>query len=122
MSSTPPINIDVEIIGQPIFWIKMDAATVDVLIKLALRHYDSKCKQSARLGGFLWGWRNTVNFNAESSCRATWDNLDTSLKICENAEMMLDAAQLRLIAAYRARVLVALDAARAVYDTWRKKL
>lgn len=35
-------------------------ADIDLIIECGERHYDWRCKEAVRQGGFVWGWRNRV--------------------------------------------------------------
>lgn len=67
--------------------ISLTAAEVDAIRNCAGMHYDGVCKQSAEVGGFLWGWKNVFEWaereNEPSSVRATFRECDTVLKILE---------------------------------------
>lgn len=69
---------------KPSFAIPLSAATVALLVRMSSLHYDMVCKQAGAVGGFLYGWNNSVTFMPEASVTATWREADTTLKICEN--------------------------------------
>ncbi|WP_157979478.1 hypothetical protein [Rhodoferax ferrireducens] len=74
----------IEITSQPRFELPLSLETVDLLMEMSRHHYDFVCKQASAVGGFIYGWRNSVSFVPESPVSATWRELDTVLKICEN--------------------------------------
>lgn len=59
---------------------------VGLLMKLGEMHYDGVCKESVRVGGFIYGWNNYVSWvGAEPNHPACLTNreLQTCLKILE---------------------------------------
>lgn len=98
--------MEIEIYGNPKFYIPLTKEHVAVLTKLSGSHYDGVCKSASRLGGFIYGWKNLVEFatNDEATpCHASGRELDTCLKILEmsvfgkytNEEMLLIEEMIR---------------------------
>lgn len=81
----------IQITLTPVFWILFTPKQLNLLSKWASLHYDSVCKQSGELGGFIYGWINVTSQlaylltqgDALPACRATWRDCDITLKICE---------------------------------------
>lgn len=74
--------------ARPEFHLPLDAATVALLMQMSSLHYDARCKAASAVGGFIYGWRNSVQFSPELPVEATWNDLDTVLKICENRSFL----------------------------------
>lgn len=80
----------IEITPRPLFELHLPIETIDLLMEMSRHHYDGVCKSASAVGGFIYGWRNSVSFVPESPVSATWRELDTMLKICENAQLLSD--------------------------------
>ncbi len=93
------------------YWYKVDVVIeftrteVEHLTTLAKQHYDYKCKCAANCGGFLYGMKNSLDFQHSASERAlksfekrhanqvteqqlTIDELDMLCKIAEGEQFM----------------------------------
>lgn len=71
-----------KILGRPEFWFKPTTVQLRVLLLLSSLHYDGKCNQASQVGGFIYGWKNTLSMG-RTAIKATWDNVDTCAKILE---------------------------------------
>lgn len=71
------------IYGVPKFQFRMSLNEARQLQKLSAHHYDSTCRSAGAHGGFLYGWVNQLIFEETSELTASWRELDTLLKICE---------------------------------------
>lgn len=78
------------------FYLPLTALDIETLCMLSNAHYDGRCKESSRVGGFLYGWRNYVDTwricdtpLKDQIIHASWDDLDTCLKIMERPTRML---------------------------------
>nr|WP_319566299.1 hypothetical protein [uncultured Rhodoferax sp.] len=78
----------IKINSQPQFMLPLTLETVDLLMEMSRHHYDGVCKSASAVGGFIYGWHNSVTFMPESHVRATWRELDTMLKICEISQLL----------------------------------
>ena len=64
---------------------------IDHLLVISARHYDGKCRDAGKQGGFIYGWMNRLNFARtersplanEIELEATIQQLDTVTKILE---------------------------------------
>lgn len=74
--------------ARPEFNLPLDAATVALLMQMSSLHYDGRCKAASAVGGFIYGWRNSVQFSPELPVTAASNDLDTVLKICENRSFL----------------------------------
>ena len=78
--------MQVQITVRPSFRFDLTAKEAEMLKILAGSHYDSTCRKSADVGGFIYGWNNMM-FNLASdeaeSVTGTWDELDLACKILE---------------------------------------
>lgn len=78
--------MNIVIRGVPRFEISATPELVATLIKLAGHHYDGTCKAAAEVGGFLYGWRNSLSPPVPTSfVSGSFRDLDLTLKICEVA-------------------------------------
>jgi hypothetical protein len=66
---------------SPVYKMTLNKDLVSVLLRLSRQHYDGVCRSASAQGGFLYGWNNCVDF--ESTCDATFRELDLTLKIME---------------------------------------
>lgn len=78
----------IEISSRPVFSLPLPLKTVELLMTMSRHHYDGRCKSASAVGGFIYGWSNSVTFAPEGPVDATWDQLDTLLKICENVAVL----------------------------------
>lgn len=90
--------MEIKIVGRPQFYLGLDLAFVELLMRLAERHYDGRCKAAAKPGpdGLLWGWRNLLTPDPfddsmpapkPPAVSGSFRDLDLTLKICEGAQM-----------------------------------
>ena len=128
------------------FTIPLTMADVECLMKLSRHHYDGKCKQASAepytsKANFLTGWRNSIAMDMKynemcdsgeikrdegeepivPTIRATWDNLDTSLKIMEMSSYLTreDAVYAASVKKMRGDFNGALTLAREKYREWQ---
>lgn len=80
----------IEINSQPVFNLPLPIGTILLLMEMSAHHYDGVCKSAGMVGGFIYGWRNCVSFAPDLPVSATWRELDTMLKICENTGIFSD--------------------------------
>lgn len=73
--------MEAKIVLKPSFSLKLETDIVEILIQESSRHYDLSCRGASREGGFIFGWRNSIDFGC--SCAASFRELDTTLKILE---------------------------------------
>lgn len=75
------------------FDVTVTSPLIHMLTKLGSLHYDSVCKSAVLQGGFIYGWRNRMDFLQEGE-RTTFvgsitnRELQTCMKICENCPTM----------------------------------
>lgn len=73
----------------PSFLLEIPKETLEVLLALSRLHYDSVCQSAAKVGGFLYGWKNGMDFYLANTsdepfvARADSHQLQTIMKICE---------------------------------------
>jgi hypothetical protein len=83
--------------GVPHFHWQPTHAHIALLTALSGMHYDARCKEASCVGGFIYGWKNCVLLaETEASddavtVNATWNQLDTCLKIMEMPHGLNDA-------------------------------
>lgn len=73
--------------ARPVFYFRITRAQLDALLWLSKHHYDGKCQQASipGRGGFINGWKNTLDFMDDGECSANLQELDLCLKITELA-------------------------------------
>lgn len=88
------------ITSRPQFHFSLTRSQLGVLLKCSEHHYDGRCKESGKIGGFLYGWNNCFQFNSGAGAEvnaagervetvhATWEQIDLCLKILECANML----------------------------------
>lgn len=79
----------IEVVARPLFNLPLPLETVKLLMLMSSRHYDGRCKSASAVGGFIYGWNNSVTYSPDLPVSATFHELDVTLKICENT-MALD--------------------------------
>jgi len=93
--------MDIKIQGVPQFTIEITIPQIDVLIKMARRHYDMTCREAGAAGhgpqGFLVQWHRIISSYKEWPCegvtpyiQASFRELDTCLKIMEYTPTLSD--------------------------------
>lgn len=89
-----------EIVGRPKFYFYLTKEEVDVLVSMSKAHYDGHCRAASmpKVGGFLNGWKNMVECTTEFNepplqLSASWDELDTVLKITEMCNQTVKNAE-----------------------------
>jgi hypothetical protein len=92
------------IIAIPKFNLVLNETLVNVLIKLSESHYDSTCKSASKQGGFLFGWRNQIEFR-EGKVSSDSYNLNLSLKIAEDFMSTLPENEAQIIEDYRSFIM-----------------
>lgn len=69
---------------EPVFHLPLTPEDVLLIQHLALHHYDWRCIGAARVGGFIFGWRNmTRPPEPSTSVEASRDQIDVTLKVLE---------------------------------------
>lgn len=119
--------------GIPTFFFHLTIEEVDILIKLALSHYDWTCKRTAGPDGVLQRWKKDLTIAKtiretqgegeepySPALKAELDELDTIAKICEPTNMVGLPTHLKEVAAkvYMAFML-AMNTANEKYTVWR---
>lgn len=112
------------IYGRPEFVIPLKTAHIDLLIHCSKIHYDSNCKQASMEGGFVFGWKNAIEFVKkydsidEYPAQVTFSQLDLMSKILEsaNAECRKEAAEMKKV------IFQLLFAANEESSKWRKEM
>lgn len=83
-----------EIYYKPYFELKLNEQIVDLLMRQSNKHYDMTCREASKQSGFIYGWKNCVEFKV--TCGANFRQLDLTLKILENFCGALEEAKLQL--------------------------
>lgn len=104
----------IEMTASPVFRFALNDKQLEVLIKCSSHHYDMVCKDASKVGGFIYGWKNSMDFHKDLGdgylpCKASWRDLDCCMKIlegvhvCDEAEK-ITASEIRFafIACFRA--------------------
>lgn len=73
----------IEITAKPVFWLYMSLEQVKLISECASVHYDSACRASAKVGGFVYGWMNSKSANPDMPLQAAFRDVDTALKCLE---------------------------------------
>lgn len=68
---------------EPKFNFTIQKDMLALLMQLSSTHYDGKCQNASRQGGFLYGWNNMMYEKESCEVSATSYELHTLLKICE---------------------------------------
>lgn len=76
----------IEIRHRPYFRLPMPVPVIEALMTMANAHYDGTCRQTGRVGGFIYGWNNHAAFEPDATVvevDAAPRELDLCMKICE---------------------------------------
>jgi hypothetical protein len=77
------------IVAVPKFRITLTAEELNTIVTCSTHHYDANCNMASRLGGFLYGWYNTLTTPTDTepvstaAVSATVYQLDLCCKILE---------------------------------------
>jgi hypothetical protein len=106
-------------------YISFTAADIELLMSLAKRHYDYKCKAAGECGGFIYGLNNQLIFaraqgTAQPVILDAWSfgECDRAAKICEYANYEKDQL---VVTAASCIYMKMLDTCRAI-EAERKRL
>lgn len=78
--------MEIEVYAVPHWNIQFTKAHINVLMELANHHYDGVCRDAARVGGFIYGWNNHIQFyELPSPVSANSRQVDICLKILEDS-------------------------------------
>lgn len=108
-----------KITGRPEFHFVLDKTTLDLIHQLSVSHYDAKCRGASRLGGFIYGWTQRMDDNAEAECTATFQELDLLTKICEAIPQLRSPEQRAKLRSFRDQISAALRRANVAVLGWR---
>lgn len=111
------MSTTVKIHWQARFDLKAPLKTVQLLRKIAAKHYDYECKRAGTT--FLRVWEERIeHVSADYTFDASFSMVDTTLKICEMAEAVIglcDNDSLALVSEYCQAAGAALRAANLRY-------
>lgn len=84
--------MNIEMNAAPVFRFALTDAQLGVLIKCSSHHYDGVCQAASRVGGFIYGWNNSMEFHKEQNdgylpCKASWGDIDCCMKILEGVHV-----------------------------------
>lgn len=104
-----------KIVYRPMAALIFSAEDVSVLMECSAAHYDWKCKQAGKVGGFVYGLMNRVD-QSKAEAVMEFGEIDIMAKIVEMppAHLRPQAARLRLSLS---RTLHQLNAAAASVNT-----
>jgi hypothetical protein len=77
------------IVAIPKFYMTLTAEEIEALVTCSSHHYDRTCNMASRLGGFIYGWHNTLTTPTDTeplstaAVSATTHQLDLCCKILE---------------------------------------
>lgn len=77
--------------GQPVFDFSLRGREISLISDCARAHYDAACRAAAEPGGFVYGWARRADLSPPDALvevSATWDQLDSVLKILENTSRL----------------------------------
>lgn len=114
----------IEMQGCPRFWFPLTKDQLAALLKCSEAHYDAHCKAQSKVGGLLYGWKNRLEFGGPAApvC-AWWAELDSCLKILEQAERLHHGGELTIAQFEAAQTLrrcfhLAMDEANKMQKQW----
>lgn len=92
----------IKIFGVPKFSVPLTLKEAVQLQAMCVTHYDYVCRTAGEPGGFIHGWVNQLSYAPASikeeqngpEINATWRELDTMLKICEQIHMAPEILEL----------------------------
>lgn len=57
-------------------------------------HYDGVCKAASKVGGFIYGWKNLVDFRDECVVSMSYREFDILSKIMENVGVLSESEKI----------------------------
>jgi len=75
--------VEIKISSTPVFNFKLTIHQIQLLRGLSKNHYDATCREAYAVGGFMYGWFNSVKFNEDFLLTATFRQLNITLKCME---------------------------------------
>ena len=78
----------IDIIGQPTFRFELTVRQALSIQNCAINHYDTVCKKSGMVGGFVYGWVVQTSFENPATVSATLRELDLTCKILEVGSLL----------------------------------
>lgn len=78
----------IDIIGQPTFRFELTVNQVLSIRTCAINHYDTLCRKSGMVGGFVYGWVVQASFENPTTVSATFRELDLTCKILEGGSLL----------------------------------
>lgn len=119
--------------GVPTFRFQLSLEEIEVLIRLAVRHYDMTCKRAAGPDGVIFQWRKDMQIAAtvrehqdpneepyEPLLQADFSDLDVVAKICEPMNMMgLASFEAEVAAKVYMAFMAAMNMSNDKYRSWR---
>lgn len=73
-----------ELIFTTSITVRFTKAELELLRVCGQSHYSPECLAAVTIGGFVWGWRMSLDDEGEAEITATFRELDTVKKILEN--------------------------------------
>lgn len=99
--------------GVPRFRMIVPKPMIEALMLFSEHHYDGRCKDVGRVGGFVYGWNNMAeDCKTEVLVRASWQQLDITLKLCESPLSNSRAGMREMVADYVLSATYAMSRAR----------
>lgn len=121
MDSPQKKKVMIRILPVPRFEMPFTLYQVSILKQLSEAHYDFTCKRSGRVGGFIYGWEQSLTFSELGSVSATWHDLDLTLKIME-MPYLTGKEENDAIVAIRKMCREAMNRANKAVDKWACEL
>jgi hypothetical protein len=99
---------------------KVDAETIQVLLKCAEHHYDGACKAMAKENGLLLRWKSQIESKPESMITGTFNDIDITAKVAEMSGYLPDSKDREIGAKYFHQAIDALKRSQSVYDQFNQ--
>ncbi len=90
----PFVPGQITITASPRFYISLTATQIAYLVTMSMTHYDGRCQSASQTGGFIRGWANWVVHAPNGRQSMDSHELDTLMKICENARVLHDPVKM----------------------------
>lgn len=103
--------------ASPKFYLSLTLEQVKLISELSSSHYDGVCRAASMVGGFIYGWVNSLTYAPSEQVPAEWRQLDTVLKICEMVGH-LDPEQQITIAKLRKSIRGAMSKSVELFQEW----
>ena len=123
--------MNIQIHASPVFFVPLREKHIEVLMLLSEHHYDGTCKAASKVGGFLHGWKNQINWWKQpdyeleeeyKTIRTDMHELGLCCKMLEMSSYLFtdkDSEEMKTARDMRQSFNRAFSLANSKYDEWK---